>query len=197
MDGPVSLSFLAEAAPSRVPVVFSSIHTVSYHYFCTHQQFMLFLFFEQGLGSADNLDALNAELNTLQAARKKELRQKTKLLGKIAELDADDDLYDSMYEELHFVLRQRAQPIADPDDKIGYVFMEIYNVGRKNLTAEEVCMVVDTLTQHMNMWPADEERSIVHALVDSIEIYSKPLPSGLILDSVYIRQSDCDKIEAI
>ena len=93
---------------------------------------MLFLFFEQGLGSADNLDALNAELNTLQAARKKELRQKTKLLGKIAELDADDDLYDSMYEELHFVLRQRAQPIADPDDKIGYVFMEIYNVGRKN-----------------------------------------------------------------
>ena len=37
------------------------------------------------LGTTDNLDAMNAELDALQAARKKELRQKTKLLGKIAE----------------------------------------------------------------------------------------------------------------
>ena len=35
-----------------------------------------------------------------------------------------------MYEDLHFVLRQRAQPIADPDDKIECVSMESYNAGR-------------------------------------------------------------------
>ena len=138
-------------------------------------------------GSEDNLDALNAELDSLQAARKKEMRQKTKLLGKIAELDADDDLYDSMYEDLHSVLRQRNQSIAALDDKIEEVSLAIHNAGRQNLTAEQVRMVVNALIQRMDIMPAEEERTIVHALVESIQIHPKPLPSGLILKRIRFR----------
>ena len=136
------------------------------------------------LGSEDNLDALNAELDSLQAARKKEMRQKTKLLSKITELDTDDDLYDSMYEDLHSVLRQRNQSIAVLDDKIEKVSLAIHNAGRQNLTAEQVRMVVNALIQRMEIMPAEEERTIIHALVDSIEIHPKPLPSGLILKRI-------------
>ena len=136
------------------------------------------------LGTTDNLDAMNAELDALQAARKKELRQKTKLLGKIAELDADDDLYDSMYEDLHSVLRQRAQSIADLDDKIEQVSMAIYNAGRENLTAEQVRKVTSAYLDMLDIVPAEEERLIVHALVDNIEIHPKALPSGLVLKKI-------------
>ena len=145
------------------------------------------------MGSADNLDALNAELDTLQAARKKELRQKTKLLGKIAELDADDDLYDSMYEDLHSVLRQRAQSIAELDDKIEQVSMAIHNAGRQNLTAEQVRTIASTIFNMMDMMPAEDERAIMHALVDRIQIYPKPLPNGLILKKIRFRfPLECD-----
>ena len=152
------------------------------------QEAMHNLYFTEKLtaavGSPENLDALNAELDTLQSARKKELRQKTKLLGKIAELDADDDLYDSMYEDLHSVLRQRAQSIADLDDKIEQVSMAIYNAGRENLTAEQVRKVTSAYLDMLDIVPAEEERLIVHALVDNIEIHPKVLPSGLVLKKI-------------
>ena len=48
-------------------------------------------------------------------------------------------------------------------------------------------MVVNALIQHMEMMPAEEERTIIHALVDSIEIHPKPLPSGLILKRIRFR----------
>ena len=54
----------------------------------------------KSIGTGANLDALQAEADTLTAAKKKEKRQKSKLLSKIMELDADDDLYDEMYDDL-------------------------------------------------------------------------------------------------
>ena len=136
------------------------------------------------VGSHDNLDTMNAELDSLQAVRKKEIRQKTKLLSKIAELDADDDLYDSMYEDLHSVLRQRAQSIAELDDKIEQVTMAIHNAGTQQLTAERVRTIIGTIFDMMDIMPAEDERTIMHALVDSIQIYPKALPNGLILKSI-------------
>ena len=136
------------------------------------------------LGSEADLEALNAELNSLQAARQKAVRQKTKILSKIAELDVDDDLYDSMYEDLHSVLRQRNQSIAALDDSIEEVSLAIHNAGSQNVTAEQVRTIINTLVQNMDIMPAEDERTIIHALVDSIEIYPKPLPSGLILKRI-------------
>ena len=49
VDVPVFPSFLAEAVPLRVPIVFLSIHTVSYLYFRTNPQFVQYLFFKHGL----------------------------------------------------------------------------------------------------------------------------------------------------
>ena len=36
----------------------------------------------------------------------------------------------------------------------------------------------------MDIMPAEDERTIMHALVDSIQIYPKALPNGLILKSI-------------
>ncbi len=46
---------------------------------------------------------------------------------------------------------------------------------------------MNALIQRMDIMPAEEERAIVHALVDSIEIHPKPLPSGLILKKICFR----------
>ena len=66
----------------------------------------------KSIGTDTNLDALQAEADTLAATKKKEERQKSKLLSKIMELDADDDLYDEMYDDLQGLLRQRMKRIA-------------------------------------------------------------------------------------
>ncbi len=46
---------------------------------------------EAPLGSKDNLAKLTANLESLQAARKKENQKKSRLLGKIMNLDVDDE----------------------------------------------------------------------------------------------------------
>lgn len=65
----------------------------------------------QKIGTRSGIDELNAELDGLQADRKKEERQKARLAGKIMALDADDPLYDSMYETLQGILREHVAPL--------------------------------------------------------------------------------------
>lgn len=50
----------------------------------------------KSIGTNAKMNVLQAEVDAFTAAQKKEERQKAKLLSKIIELDADNDLYDEM-----------------------------------------------------------------------------------------------------
>lgn len=54
------------------------------------------------------------------------------------ELDADDELYDEMYDDLQGLLRQRMKRISELDNKINQVNIAIQNAVSKVATAEEV-----------------------------------------------------------
>ena len=76
------------------------------------------------IGTDDNLETLRAERDNLEAAKKKAERQKAKLLGKIMSLDADDDLYDTMYEDLQGLLREHTKNISELESRINQVSMQ-------------------------------------------------------------------------
>lgn len=138
----------------------------------------------KSIGTDANLDALQAEADTLTAAKKKEERQKSKLLSKIMELDADDDLYDEMYDDLQGLLRQRMKRIADLDSKINQVSIAIQNAGSKAATAEEVYATMRIIVEMMDIMPERDEQEIMHALLDSVQIYPERQPNGLWIKSV-------------
>ena len=138
----------------------------------------------KSIGTDANLDALQAEADTLAATKKKEERQKSKLLSKIMELDADDDLYDEMYDDLQGLLRQRMKRIAELDSKINQVSIAIQNAGSKAATAEEVYATMRIIVDMMDIMPERDEQEIMHALLDSVQIYPERQPNGLWIKSV-------------
>ena len=138
----------------------------------------------KSIGTDTNLDALQAEADTLAATKKKEERQKSKLLSKIMELDADDDLYDEMYDDLQGLLRQRMKRIAELDSKINQVSIAIQNAGSKAATAEEVYATMRIIVDMMDIMPERDEQEIMHALLDSVQIYPERQPNGLWIKSV-------------
>lgn len=140
------------------------------------------------LGSRSGLNELNAELDGLQAERKKEERQKDKLAGKIMALDADDPRYDDMYDTLQGILRERFESIAALDRRIEDVSIAIHNAANEAATAEYTMGLMDTAVDLLGvLTEPEEERRIVHALIESIQIFPEPMPDGLILKSVRFR----------
>ena len=138
----------------------------------------------KSIGTDTNLDALQEKVNTLAAAKKKEERQKAKLLSKIMELDADDELYDAMYDDLQGLLRQRMKHIAELDTKINQVNIAIQNAGSKAATAEEVYTIMRNIVDMMDIMPERDEQEIMHILLDSVQIYPERQPNGLWIKSV-------------
>lgn len=84
--------------------------------------------FIMSLFKQDDLEELTANLDALKAARKKAEQKKSRLLGKIASLDPDNDQYDAMYDGLQGILRQHSQSISDLDDQIAEASVQLHNI---------------------------------------------------------------------
>lgn len=136
------------------------------------------------VGTDGNLEELKAERDSLETAKKKEERQKAKLLGKIMALDADDDLYDMMYDDLQGLLHERIKNISKLDMRINQVGIAIQNADTKAVTAEEVYAIMRTMVDMMDIMPAEDERKIMHAMLESVQIYPERQPNGLLVKSI-------------
>ena len=100
------------------------------------------------------------------------------------ELDADDELYDEMYDDLQGLLRQRMKRISELDSKINQVSIAIQNAGSKAATAEEVYATMRIIVDMMDIMPERDEQEIMHSLLDSVQIYPERQPNGLWIKSV-------------
>ena len=76
-----------------------------------------------------------------------------------------------MYDDLQGLLRQRMKRIAELDSKINQVNIAIQNVGSKAATAEEVYATMRIIVDMMDIMPSVTNQEIMHALLDSVQIY--------------------------
>lgn len=139
---------------------------------------------EANLGSPDDLHELAEDLDKLQAERKKEAQKKSRLLGKIAGLDADDDQYDAMYDDLQGILRGINQSISVLDEQIEEAAARFHNAKSGAVSAEQMLHSFRFVTNHIAVWPADQQRMFMHKILESVEIYPKPLPGGFLVKSI-------------
>ena len=140
------------------------------------------------LGDRSGLDELTAEMDRLLAERKKEERQRSKLAAKIMALDVDDPLYEGMSDTYDGILRERVASIAELDRKIEDVGVAIQNATSRTATVERTMAMLDVAVDLMEvLMPPEQERRIVHLLIESIQIFPEPMPDGLILKSVKFR----------
>lgn len=136
------------------------------------------------LCNTDDLDELTANLDGLKAARKKEEQKKSRLLGKIAGLDADDDQYDAIYDDLQGVLRQHNQSIAALDDQIEEVSIRLHSARDGAASFEETLRMFHQSMGEIESWPAEQQRALLHNFLEYIEIYPQPLSDGRLVKKI-------------
>lgn len=128
---------------------------------------------QERLGTKSNLGELEAERIRLEASLQKERSRKTKLLGKIAVLDPDDDTYDSMYEDLQGVLKEYTETIAGLEKKYGEVTQAIQNANAQEATAENVYQMLKELIRNVDGVPERYQRFALHAFIERVEIFEE------------------------
>ena len=101
------------------------------------------------------MGALLTELERMEKAKKKEEAKKSKLLQKIMVLDAEDELYDSMYDDLQGLLREYTKNIAELDSNTNKTNIAIENATNKQVSAQEVYNIMQTIIELMDIMPED------------------------------------------
>lgn len=136
------------------------------------------------LYNADDMEELTANLDKLRADRKTEEKKKSRLLGKIAALDPDDDQYDTMYDDLQGVLRHHNQAIAQLDDQIEDVSTQIHTARDGAASFEESLRMFHQSMGAIESWPAEQRRALLHNFLEYVEIYPQPLPDGRLVRKI-------------
>jgi len=130
------------------------------------------------LCSPEDLGELTAKLDGLRAARKKEEQKKSRLLGKIAGLDADDDQYDRTYNDLQGILIRHNQAITELDGQIEAVCIQLDTARNGAASFEETLRMFHRSMGSIESWTPEQKREFMHNFLEYVEIYPKALDDG-------------------
>lgn len=131
--------------------------------------------------SPNSLDALLSEKRRLEDAKSKEQAKKTKLLNRIHALDPDDQLYDSLFDDLQSVLREHTETIAGIEKNIRRTETAIQNSTSRNDTARYIQVYMKAMIEFISELPYDMEKELMNALIDRVEVFPEPQENGQIV----------------
>lgn len=136
------------------------------------------------IGKPEDLAKLTKERDGLLAERKRQAQKKTRLFGKIRNLDADSDQYDVMYDDLQEILMQINGDISALDGRIEELESRIRNAEEGAVSAESMFRIFRTIIDSFDIWPEEDQRDFMHMLFERIEILPEPRPGGQQVKSV-------------
>ena len=136
------------------------------------------------LCSPEDLGELEAKLDGLRAARGQEERKKSRLLGKIARLDADDDQYDRTYDDLQSILIQHNQAIAELDGQIEAVSVQLDTARNGASSFLDVLRMFHRSMESIESWTPEQKREFMHNFLEYVEIYPKAQDGGRLVKRI-------------
>ena len=136
------------------------------------------------LGRPEDLDKLAEELDKLLAEKKQQMQKHSRLLGKIKDLDPDDEQFDALYAGLQEILRQIIKDITDLDSRIAEISNRIRNAEEGAISAEQMLRSFQTTMDNFDLWPDEVQRDILHGMFSSIELLPESRPGGQRVKSV-------------
>ncbi len=125
---------------------------------------------------AENLDVkkLQNELDELSDRRRKIISKKTKLLSKIADLDADDPLYDQMYDNYNGLIKGFMNEIADLDAQIEEVKTNIECNGARRESVENLKKLISDMWDHFDELSEENVKAFLNSFIDEVHILETP-----------------------
>ena len=121
-----------------------------------------------------DIDKLNKELEELLEKRKEVDSKRKKLLLKMAEMDADDELYDVMYDNYNGLIRGFSTQIIEIDQKIDEKKINIESNGVRRESVERVRQLVGEMWDHLDELPQEYVKQFMLELISEIHILEQP-----------------------
>ena len=121
-----------------------------------------------------DIDKLREELKKL-LERKKELeRKKDKLLSKIADMDAEDPMYDDLYESYNGLVRGFLLELKELDIQISEARTNIDTNGARKESVENLAKVIAKAWVYLDDIPQDKLKEFLNGFIDKVQILPEP-----------------------
>lgn len=121
-----------------------------------------------------DIERLQAELIRLQELRKEISGKKKKLLSKIAEMDADDPLYDELYDNYSSLIRGFTSEIADIDRQMDDVRANIDTNGARRESVDRLKDTISEMWNHIDELPDDKVKAFMKSFIAEIHVTEEP-----------------------
>lgn len=143
--------------------------------------------FARNLNINTDVDELYAEIERLEAAKKKEESKKKKLLQQIMSLDPDDDLYDTMYEDLSGCLQEFTRNVAAIDANITKTNISIESVKANQLSFMSMDELKKFTHEVFAEMPDAAKKDFVNQIIDRIELFPERQADGRQVKSIKLK----------
>ncbi len=134
-----------------------------------------------------DVDELYNEIERLEQAKKKEELKKKKLLNQIVSLDPEDDLYDTLYEDLSNCLQEFTRNIAEIDASITRTKISIEGVRSKQLSFMTIDELKAFTKKVFTEMPDAAKKEFMNYIIESIEIFPERQKNGRQVKSIKFR----------
>ena len=142
---------------------------------------------DKAVGILDDTQELRDELVRLESSKSKDQARKRKVLQKIASLDPDDDAYDSMYDDLQDVIRGYTKSIMEAESQIRKIELALENSQDKEKIETWLRSMIKRVIDGTEDMSQERERDLMHALIESVEVYPEQKKNGLWVKKVVFK----------
>ncbi len=139
--------------------------------------------------SESSMDELLEEEKRLQTGREKAENKKKKLLAKIGNMDVDDDLYDSLYDDFMEVVRGLTEQIAKIDTDLVRNHLAMENARAETFSVEQYYGMLGMIIENLEMASDENLKYLMNAGIESIEIFPDRQKYGRWIKSVKFKMN--------
>lgn len=140
-----------------------------------------------GANGSAALEELEKEKTRLQSERDKAERKKKRLLAKIANLDADDDLYETLCDDFMGIVRELTERIAKLDADLVRNRLAIENAKKKTYSIEQYYNRLGRLFENIDNLADEDIKSLMDSAIEKVEIYPERQKDGRWVKSIQLK----------
>lgn len=142
-----------------------------------------------GDSETGSMDELVEEEKRLQTGREKAENKKKKLLAKIGNMDVDDDLYDSLYDDFMGIVRELTEQIAKIDTDLVRNHLAMENARKETFSVEQYYGMLGMIIENLEAASDENLKYLMNAGIESIEVFPDRQKNGRWLKSVKFKMN--------
>ena len=137
----------------------------------SHEEYKKMIAQKSGDSESTTLDEVLKEGGRLQKEKTKIENKKKKLLSKISAMDADDENYDTMYDEIMEIIKNFTKEIAEIDADIMRNKVAEENVREETFSTKQYLAIMDMIVNNLEEIPDAQLKRLMQLMIDRVDVF--------------------------